>query len=61
MPCNDESDEKRVSRKVNVVFTRHNCRLYTVGNKAVRDYNEHVLEIQHTTRVEAPKLSNTKS
>ena len=35
--CNDESDEKRVSWKVIVVFTRHNCRLYTVGNKAVRD------------------------
>ena len=37
VPCNDESDEKRVSWKVIVVFTRHNCRLYTVGNKAVRD------------------------
>ena len=35
MPCNDESDEKRVSWQVIVVFTRHNCRLYTVGNKAV--------------------------
>ena len=32
VPCNDESDEKRVSWKVIVVFTRHNCRLYTVGN-----------------------------
>ena len=30
--CNDESDEKRVSRKVIVVFTRHKCRLHTVGN-----------------------------
>lgn len=38
MPCNDESDEKRVSWKVIVVFTRHNCRLYTVGNKAVSCY-----------------------
>lgn len=41
---NDEGNDECLEADANVVLTRQNCRVNTVGNSFVTVYNKHVLE-----------------
>ena len=41
---NDEGNDECLEVDANVVLTRQNCRVNTVGNSSMTIYNKHVLE-----------------